>query len=502
MSSRSLHRDDSGAVAIWVAATLAAMIGIVALSLDLGRMATADSELKWASDAAALAGARQLDGNAGAMTRATSAAMGAAGVGLTGNGDSFDDDAGDVKVASVKFLSKLGPGDGTGGDVVATSDADARFITVVVEQTTVDNLFAQVVGGADTSTVQQASTAGYGSTICQVTPLMVCNPAETSTSKDVVMPAGMGVLLKAGGGGSAQWGPGNYGLLKVPGLPGKDSSRDAFAAQNGSPVCFDPRLVETEPGDPVSVNAGLNVRLDIYKSPLKPNEAWIGVPAKNVVSGWASIKNPDTDCNPGLNDVTDTYTGPGDTSAQLMTYPRDKCFYGATPTCTRFGTAPYDGTHWDKDLYCQVNHSGGPCPTSPTGKETNTRYGVYRAEIEANQIPNNALDPGKAGSDAPKSCYKSEPSANIPAGTDMRDVGLDPSTQYDRRVITSAVVNCLDQEDNLKGRKNVKVVKWLLMFMTEPAGYVDNQDIFLEVIREIDMNLDETYAHDIVQLYR
>jgi hypothetical protein len=57
------------------------------------------------------------------------------------------------------------------------------------------------------------------------------------------------------------------------------------------------------------------------------------------------------------------------------------------------------------------------------------------------------------------------------------------------------------------------------MFLTEPGGYAgdfdqkllppgmsntffDNQNIFLEVIRQIDVNQDKAIAHEIVQLYR
>ena len=119
-----------------MAGCIAAMVGIVALSLDLGRTAITDTELKWAADAAALAGARQLDGQSGARDRARLAATGAlsgSGVGLTANGDTFDPDTDAIEVVNVKFLTTLGPGEGTAGDVEATTDADAHFIQVVVE---------------------------------------------------------------------------------------------------------------------------------------------------------------------------------------------------------------------------------------------------------------------------------------------------------------------------------------------------------------------------------
>jgi hypothetical protein len=524
MRGRSGYLGESGAVAIWVAGSLAAMIGIIALSLDLGRSAITDTELKWASDAAALAGARQLDGNAGARDRARRAATGAltgSGVGLTKNIDTFDGDTSNIQVVDVKFLSKLGPGEGTAGDVEATSDANANFVQVVVEQSVVNNLLIEVVGGADTTTLQQSSVAGYGAAICQIPPLFFCNPSETPTNKTVDLQPGMGILVKEPAAGQRP-GPGNYGLLKVPGFPGKSNIREAFASANGAPVCFNYSRADTEPGDPVSINAGINVRLDIYKSPLKANEPWIGPPAANVVSGYAAVDKPDTDCNPGTATLTDFYTGGADTTAQVMPYPRDKCFYTGTCIDNKYGVPPFDGTHWDRDTYCTVNHppSGADCPALVTTglKETKTRYGMYRAEIEqtrngANKMPSNTLDPGKTGNGQAEACYKDVAWSDIPAGPDVREPGFDPTISVqDRRVITTAVVNCLEQDMN--GRKNIQIAKWALMFLTEPAGYdvpeapgmdakfFDNQNIFLEVIREIDLNQDKAIAHEIVQLYR
>jgi hypothetical protein len=512
-----------------MAGTLAVMIGVIALSFDLGRSATTDTELKWAADAAALAGARQLDGNAGARDRARLAATGAltgSGVGLTKNTDTFDADDTDVEVVDVKFLSVLGPGEGTAGDVEATSDANANYIQVIVEQSVVNNLFIQVVGGADTTTLQQSSVAGYGAAICEIPPLFFCNPSETPSNKTVTLTPGMGVLLRSPDPSSAP-GPGNYGLLKVPGFPGKDAIRAAFAAANGAPVCFNVGSADTEPGDPVSINAGINTRFDIYKSPLNPTDGWIGAPAANVASGYTAKSGPDTACNPGTKNVTDVYTGGTDTTAEAMPFPRDKCFYSGTCAgSNRYGLPPFDGTHWDRDTYCKVNHppAGADCPALTGGaQETQTRYGMYRAEIEqtragGDHMPDNSLDLGKTGSGQSGACYKAQTWDGIPAGPDVRVPGYDPmSGDHDRRVVVSAVVNCQEQEDNLKGRKNVKIAKWALMFLTEPAGYelpsallppgmpttfFDNQNIFLEVIREIEMDKDKAIAHEIVQLYR
>ena len=223
MSTRPKLLGESGAVAVWVAGTLAVFIGVIALSMDLGRTATTDTELKWASDAAALAGARQLDGNAGARDRATKASTGAltgSGVGLTSNSDTFSSNPAPVQVVNVKFLTNLGAGDGTAGDVEATNDANAHYIQVVVEQKTVNNLFIEVVGGSAASTAQESSVAGYGAAICQIPPLMLCNPNEDADPSVNNLAAGTGVLLKANESNVNSWAPGDFGLLQIPGSTG------------------------------------------------------------------------------------------------------------------------------------------------------------------------------------------------------------------------------------------------------------------------------------------
>ena len=61
-------------MAFW-AMTLAVFIGLVALSVDFGRMAATQSELQSYADNVALAAAGELNGLSGSITRATLAAQ-------------------------------------------------------------------------------------------------------------------------------------------------------------------------------------------------------------------------------------------------------------------------------------------------------------------------------------------------------------------------------------------------------------------------------------------
>ncbi len=67
-------RGNKGGVAIYVALVSTIMLGFGALVIDLGRLFTLHTELQSAADAAALAGAAELDSTAGSITRARSAA--------------------------------------------------------------------------------------------------------------------------------------------------------------------------------------------------------------------------------------------------------------------------------------------------------------------------------------------------------------------------------------------------------------------------------------------
>ncbi len=58
---RSLWRDRRGAVTIYVVISMPMLLGIGALSIDLGRLMSVNTELQSAADAAAMAGAAELD---------------------------------------------------------------------------------------------------------------------------------------------------------------------------------------------------------------------------------------------------------------------------------------------------------------------------------------------------------------------------------------------------------------------------------------------------------
>src|SRR5438552_14448348 len=72
---RSIWSNDEGAVAPTVALALVGLVAVGGIAFDYAHVATLDTELQQAADQAALAAATQLDGQSGAIARATAAAQ-------------------------------------------------------------------------------------------------------------------------------------------------------------------------------------------------------------------------------------------------------------------------------------------------------------------------------------------------------------------------------------------------------------------------------------------
>lgn len=74
-AARSMRQHQTGAVAVMLGLTLAVLLGFAALAIDLGRTYVVRTELQNAADAAALAGAKELDQTAAGVGRAVDKAQ-------------------------------------------------------------------------------------------------------------------------------------------------------------------------------------------------------------------------------------------------------------------------------------------------------------------------------------------------------------------------------------------------------------------------------------------
>jgi hypothetical protein len=496
-----LARDESGVVTIFVVVALSVLLGLGALVIDAGRLYNLNSEMQAYADYVALAAAAELDGEAGAIDRATKAALGDADSDpLVEDGQSFATGASALAVGRLIFLSRLGddppPDDlGTrpagdnvlcsveaGGATTCTADHDgqAQFVEVTVEAREVLFLMLPVLrafGVAEAATTGRAAAqavAGFTREVCNFPPLMMCNPYETATNKAFTPIIGQQVLLKSKGAGSA-WAPGDFGLLDVVdsggephctgGLGGSNRIRCVMGLVDPNTQCVKDR-VNIRPGQSVSVHVGLNLRFDIWDPPLqsKTNDPAFA-PSANVTKGRTHAPNQ---CR--SNQLQDPPPAPGDT----VRIPRDRCF--DLGTCERFGDA-----QWDTEMidYWTINHPGLAMPGP-----FQTRFEYYRHEIDNGIVPDKSGDGGEDGNPMCAAAGINNP---------LRD----------RRELIVAVINCI--EHNVQGSTDdVPVIAFARMFLTEPVGYESSNedDLRVEMLGVAEPGGDDGILHEFPQLYR
>ena len=123
---KAFWRNQQGATAALYALALPALVAVAGVGFDYSRLAGMDSELQNAADQAALAGVTQLDGN-----------------------------------------------DGEGVDA-ATSDADAKYLEIVLNDRAAKYAYTPIAG-ALAGELHASAMAGINSAICKAAVLFMCN---------------------------------------------------------------------------------------------------------------------------------------------------------------------------------------------------------------------------------------------------------------------------------------------------------------------------------------
>lgn len=463
--TRRFARDESGAIMVFFALSLVVLLGLVAMSFDMGRVHITQSELQSYADNVALAAAGELDGKSDSITRATAAAANLISDRQTfGDGDKTLAGSGDY---TLTFLSAL-PADDTDPTTAATTNPLlAAYVRVDVTQQTVPWVFGAAFFGLSGETapgsnaVDARAVAGFTRIACDIASMMFCVPPGFDPDAAV----GQTVRLRAGGG-SGQWGPGNFGFLSPPGgvsavdpngnCAGLSASAQEWcvlAAQSPRTTCFKENGVDTRPGQAVGrMAAAINTRFDIYEGVLnsyRDNPAF--GPAPNVISGYEVYTQ-------GGGSTPQCHTDQADPADADYTIglPPDDCLVSDTCTGGRFGDGDFSAGYAD---YVATNYGTAPAwfPAYPT-----TRWQIYNDEI-ANSASGNITE--LAG--------KQEQGGAIcnPAGR---------STDPERRVIIAAGVDCAAQ--NIQGSATgIKVDEWVRVFVLSPADSV-TKDIFVEVL--------------------
>ena len=483
---RAFWRDEGGAVAPTVALVLAALIAVAGISFDYARMAGLDSELQNAADQSALAAAGQLDGQAGARTRATQAAQS-----LVANLTYFENDAGTsaITVPTVIFYSDYNAATGAKGPV-ATTDEDANYVLVTVGARTANFALTPVVDMLNSGLMSASAFAGLGSAICNTPPVMMCNPNEPLSNTDPDYPfdanAMRGIGLRAIAGNSMA--PGNFGFLETGFGEGAANLARALGYNSPPGECAPISGVTTKPGLNASVIDAFNTRFDIDANGSTTCPAGgTCSPSINVrkdlvhgtggascattgQQGWQEAPNPyrPTTAAPLTSNYPNT-----------MGHPRDMCH-----------AVSYDGVcsgghigngEWDRDAYFRVNYgwSSASAWQTQTGLGAGaTRYEVYQWELaNSSYLAGDQTWTGSGG-------------LRGNASPVCRTPGVSPGpTQVDRRRISAAVINCRAHALN-GSESNVPVLRWIDFFLVEPSFRRDSgnrteaTDIYVEVIGE------------------
>lgn len=453
--ARDFLRNQSGSIVIYTGAFMAVGVGGAALSIDIGRIVLLKTQMQNRADAGALAGAAQLDAQPGAVDRAktimedsmTAYTTAAADQGELATWESH------FYAAGSDYISR---------GVETTDDVAARFAQVLMQRRTLSFFYApalNIMTGQTASSYTELDAGAVAMSdpfICKTLPMMICNPLETETNKEIPGDtyAGKSISLKQGIQGGGTWQAGNFGLLELPtdadyGAGGAAAVEAALAADDPD-GCYGYNIV-TAPGSmTIKVEDGLNTRF--------------GMP------------------------VTDPAISP---APNVMGYPKDQTW--ELPNL--LGNAD-----WDLATYWATNHAGVPLPSDLAGA---TRYQVYLFEQGQGYCKKNAknvllttldqcskggytwVDPSLYPTAAVIPTNPSSPDDVWTDGEPPPGQTVSPKGQ-DRRIIRINIMNCIQNEVSGKGTYPSEG-GYVEMFVTEPAEDPgDGAAIYGEFVRKLD----------------
>jgi Flp pilus assembly protein TadG len=483
---RKFGRDECGAILAQSSIYLIVTMAMVGLAIDGGRFLQLHNNLQDLADAAALAGAAQLDGAQDAQTRATNAAQAIA------NRDPparFSYDSGGSTTITTTFLNALNP------DTVANGPKDSYYIKVTTASSTTNAGFLAAVTRINNVTHATAIAQGFGNNVANCAPIQsfMCSPFETTetnpgNANNFSSNLSIGTMVHLVNGANA---PGNWGLLQPP-PPANNNPHEqvAFWAENtlGQQCITGPTQANTRTGDVAKdAQSGMNVRFD---SPVGSGDESVSAPI--VIDGTKSAggsgpnhlngnncqhfgKGYPVTCSPpsscvitgSANAVTPPNFDPTNysatcnsttSSAYSCPLPRDRTF-----TDVSTGNAAWSpllvgngANQTDLQAYWQ-NHHSGSFPTIPTG--TAPRYYIYQQEASGAAAFTTASD------------------AVEPHGPQCTNSTRGPAS---RRVINVAIVDC--NYWGITGHSTPIPATTLIaqFFMTEPA--LDDGSMYVEYL--------------------
>lgn len=523
-------RENDGYALVFTLVALPVVLGITAFVIDGSRVTNLHTDLQNAVDAIALAGARALDGQSDAIPRAQAAMAAMAGnqvwFGDGGEGEGLGSKVnvtytvagGAESNVTVSFLGAIPAFDdtpiGTGactdsstntssctvkGATLAIQSNNAKYVRVVATPRVVRTIFSMPGAGVDSLSVGAEAVATYTAAVCDVTPIFICNPFENVVGNALANGLTFNNNFEAGNlygrqvivsyGKNGQVGPGNFGFLRTNGN-GASALAEALATNSG--VCYAKRGLDTKPGANVGpVTTGLNTRFGLYtQGQTFPSSNQAYAPDVNVRKGQSQGGGNGNSGGNGNGNGNGNGGGSEGGSADCNNYDPeqnatnfDAMSFPTGNSEIEIGGGSISGSaDWDIETYWDITYGahdepptvqGYTPPALPvtipksfpglSGSTTPSRYDVYNYEIDNNYL-NVAAPNGEVG--APQ-CQAD---------------GVTPTRG--RREIFSAVVNCDQYSDQLKGAAtDIPAESFVKMFLTRPAIASGNdRTIAMEIV--------------------
>lgn len=170
---------QQGAVAIIVALSLVALVGMLGLVLDLGHLYVTKTELQNAADSAALSGAKELNGSLAGINNAINRAIEAAGRNKYNlNSQALVITSSNIRVGTCPSAGCMVPVTSITTNALA---ADKTFLEVNTGSHGLGTWFAQVMSSAH-SNLATSAVAVAGKYVANITPIAICRMPDPGTT--------------------------------------------------------------------------------------------------------------------------------------------------------------------------------------------------------------------------------------------------------------------------------------------------------------------------------
>ncbi|MFD1341181.1 TadE/TadG family type IV pilus assembly protein [Litorisediminicola beolgyonensis] len=278
---KRFQRDENGFVMILSLLMIPVFLAFGLLIVDLGRSYNVHGDLQAATDAMALAGARELDGGTDSVDRARAAMANVVNSAtmVDATPRELNYDVSNTELI-VHFLDEIPLQDTTPIDSAwiaahevprsGVAQNAARYAYVAAVPTTLTTIFPLYSTLTRSSvTVAAVSVAKTVFAACEITPLYICNPFEGDVSGSPRLVDRFydgdlhGRIFRLHPRGNSTHGPGSFGFLALG--SGAADLNDIFAGMRNE-SCYGSESVDVEvkPGANTSLRQGINAKFDMY----------------------------------------------------------------------------------------------------------------------------------------------------------------------------------------------------------------------------------------------